>query len=231
MEQEHRFRKTELLDLFIQKSLDKFFFVEPWKKLYDRTGQLHRDIINDKSIIPDLILYNKAFNKIDCYYDCKKKLLISYPKNRFKLRPKYKKEYNPSSTYGDDNDISFYITKAPTNIFKNEISKPLNINKGKNKENDDDDDEPEWVNDNVEDYSNSKIQFKAIPKSLEERMSKVIEISKDKRSNIELYKIPKNNVDIDEFFNNYDNNLKVISPIKNNRDNEIYDELKDSKRF
>ena len=229
MEQKLKFKRNEQLDLFIKKSLDKFFFVEPWKKLYDRAGELHRDIISDKSIIPDLIIYNKAFNKVDCYFDCKKKLVINYPRKRFQLKPKYKKEYNPSSTYGDENEISFYINKVPSELSKNEINKSLNINKEKNKyseisnedknREDDDEEEPEWANDNVEDYSNSKIVFKAIPKSLEEKMSEDIELSKDK--------ISKNNVDIDEFFNNYDNNLNVINPIKNNKNNDIYDELKE----
>ena len=52
-------------DLFIQSSLDKYFYVESWKKLYELTGKLHKDIISDKSIIPDLIIYNKTFNKSD----------------------------------------------------------------------------------------------------------------------------------------------------------------------
>ena len=49
------------LDSFIQNCLDKYFYVEPWKKLYERTGSLHKDIISDKSTIPDLIIYNKTF--------------------------------------------------------------------------------------------------------------------------------------------------------------------------
>ena len=237
MEQKLRFSQSEQLDLFIQKSLDKFFFVEPWKKLYDRTGKLHKDIITDKSTIPDLVIYNKAFNKVDCYFDCKKKLLINYPRKRFQFKPKYKKEYNPSSTYGDENEISFYINKVPNELSKNELNKSLNKNKEKNKYSeftkedkkgeDDDDNEPEWANDNVEDYSNSKIEFKAIPKSLEEKIRQDFEFSKDKIPNKNLDKITKNNVNIDEFFNNYDNNLNVISPIKYNKNNDIYDELKE----
>ena len=237
MEQKLRFIQSEQLDLFIQKSLDKFFFVEPWKKLYDRTGKLHKDIITDKSTIPDLVIYNKAFNKVDCYFDCKKKLLINYPRKRFQFKPKYKKEYNPSSTYGDENEISFYINKVPNVLLKNELNKSLNKNKEKNKYSeftkedkkgeDDDDNEPEWANDNVEDYSNSKIEFKAIPKSLEEKIRQDFEFSKDKIPNKNLDKITKNNVNIDEFFNNYDNNLNVISPIKYNKNNDIYDELKE----
>ena len=237
MEQKLRFSQSEQLDLFIQKSLDKFFFVEPWKKLYDRTGKLHKDVITDKSTIPDLVIYNKAFNKVDCYFDCKKKLLINYPRKRFQFKPKYKKEYNPSSTYGDENEISFYINKVPNELSKNELNKSLNKNKEKNKYSeitnedkngeDDNDNEPEWANDNVEDYSNSKIEFKAIPKSLEEKIRQDFEFSKDKIPNKNLDKIIKNNVNIDEFFNNYDNNLNVISPIKYNKNNDIYDELKE----
>ena len=237
MEQNLRFRQCEQLDLFIQKSLDKFFFVDPWKKLYDRTGELHSDIINDKSTIPDLIIYNKTFNKLDCYFDCKAKVLINYPRKKFQLKPKYEKEYNPSSTYGDEKKISFYISKIPTELSKNEMNKSLNINKDKNKyldisnedknREDDDDNEPEWANDNVEDYFKSKIEFKAIPKSLEEKVSKDIEFSKNKIPNICLSQMPKNSVDIDDFFNNYDNNLNVINPKKFNKNKEIYDELKD----
>ena len=36
-------------DGFIQECLDKYFLVEPWKKLYEKTGELHREIISDKS--------------------------------------------------------------------------------------------------------------------------------------------------------------------------------------
>ena len=60
-------------DLFIQSCLDKYFYAEPWKKLYERTGKLHRDIISDKSTIPDLIIYNKTFNKSDCFIESKEK--------------------------------------------------------------------------------------------------------------------------------------------------------------
>ena len=35
-----RFKKFKELDLFIQNSLDKYFYVEPWQKLYDRTVEI-----------------------------------------------------------------------------------------------------------------------------------------------------------------------------------------------
>ena len=95
-------------DSFIQKCLDKYFYVEPWKKLYERTGKFHKDIISDKPTIPDLIIYNKCFNKSFCFYEGNPNYFIRFPRMRFILRPKFKKEYNPTCTYGKDNDIILY---------------------------------------------------------------------------------------------------------------------------
>ncbi len=106
MEQNYsRFKNFRELDVFIQNSLDKYFYIEPWKKLYERTGKLHRDIISNKSTIPDLIIYNKTFNKSDCFIGSKEKSYIKSPRMRFILIPKYKKEYNPTCIYGKDNDF------------------------------------------------------------------------------------------------------------------------------
>ena len=106
MEQKYiRFKKFKDLDLFIQNTLDKYFYVNPWKKLYERTGKFHRDIISDKSTIPDLIIYNKTFNKCDCFLESNENSFIKFPRKRFILRPKYRREYNPSSTYGKGNEV------------------------------------------------------------------------------------------------------------------------------
>ena len=123
MEQNYtRFKKFKELDFFIQNSLDKYFYVEPWKKLYERTGKLHRDIISDKSTIPDLIIYNKTFNKSECFIGSKEKSYIKFPRYRFILRPKFKKEYNPSYTYGQD-EVYYYnkqkVSENNKNIFLN----------------------------------------------------------------------------------------------------------------
>ena len=206
MEKNIRFKKFRELDLFIQNSLDKYYFVDPWKKLYDRTGKLHRYIISDKSTIPDLIIYNKTFNKSECYFESNDKSFIKFPRMRFILRPKYKREYNPSVTYGKDNEVYFYIKKESSENKNNKYIQEKNsdevekeeslfntgfgsklIDEPKNKKNmlkkleeDDDEEEPEWANDNVEDFGNSKIEFKAIPKTLEDKMIEEIGIEKEK---------------------------------------------------
>lgn len=55
------------LDEFIQKCLDNFKFVEPKKELYDATGNDKDLIISHKSTIPDLVIWNKTFNKNKCF--------------------------------------------------------------------------------------------------------------------------------------------------------------------
>ena len=87
------------LDNFIQESLNKYIQVNAWDELYKNTGKDHKEIISDKSTIPDLVIYNKGFNKLDCfYYYYKKKQNIKFPRILFLLRPKKVKEYNPSSS-------------------------------------------------------------------------------------------------------------------------------------
>ena len=269
------FKNFKELDLFIQNSLDKYFYVEPWKKLYERAGKLHRNIISDKSTIPDLIIYNKTFNKSDCFLESNEKTYIKFPRMRFLLRPKYKKEYNPTVTYGKNDEVYFYmkqqlsenksnLNKSFNNEFKEEKQNDLNeqktflkqkgslfdfkkleqnenilnekknnINYPNNLENEDDEEEPEWANDNVEDYINTKIEFKAIPKSIEDKMTKELGMVNEDMNNIELSKFEKNDIDIDSFFkNNNDNYLNEIQKIstKNNNNNNILQEINDFMR-
>ena len=51
------------LDEFIQKCLDNFKIIEPKQELYDATGADKNIIISHKSTIPDLVIWNKTFNK------------------------------------------------------------------------------------------------------------------------------------------------------------------------
>ena len=89
----------ERLDKFIQDSLDKYFYVKAWDDLYKNTGKNHKKIISDKSTIPDLVIFNQGFNKLDCfYYPNMKKGKIKFPRTLFVLKPKKIKDYNPSSS-------------------------------------------------------------------------------------------------------------------------------------
>ena len=249
------------LDSFIQNCLDKYFYVEPWKKLYERTGSLHKDIISDKSTIPDLIIYNKTFNKSFCFFDSNPYSFVKFPRKRFILRPKFRKEYNPNDTYGKNDEIIFYKEdkkniynpdannnneikiqehnivkelnikgdnnleklKQIQNIEKSKIIEIQNINSSdkknfplntsQNEEEEEEEDEPEWANDNVKEFMDEEIQFKEIPKSLEEKVNKDIESNLNSNAEDKIL-VPeeenKININIDNFFSEEDNNLKEI---------------------
>ena len=55
------------LDNFIQQCLDKFKFIDPKQEFYDATGNEKDLIISHKSTIPDLVIWNKKFNKNECF--------------------------------------------------------------------------------------------------------------------------------------------------------------------
>ena len=106
MSEKKKYLKEEDLkkfDEFIQDSLYKYFYVDPWKRLYINTGKDHHHIISDKSTIPDLVIYNKTFNKRDCFlHPNNYSKYIKFPRVQFLLRPKKVNYYNPSCTYGED---------------------------------------------------------------------------------------------------------------------------------
>ena len=88
-------------DKFIQDSLNKYFYVDTWDKLISNTGKDSYDIISYNSTIPDLVIYNKTFNKSKCFLHTNKNTkFIKFPRIQFLLRPKKVKNYNPSNTYG-----------------------------------------------------------------------------------------------------------------------------------
>ena len=95
----------QMFDNFIQSCLDKYFFVEPWKELYDNVGIFSQHVISNKSTIPDLIIYNKTFNKNECFEGANKYKLNKFPRVRFILRPKNKNTYNPKDTFCNEKII------------------------------------------------------------------------------------------------------------------------------
>lgn len=61
----------KLFDEFIQNSLNKYSFVDPWEELYEATGVYSKYVVSNKSAIPDLVIYNKKFNKNECFFEIK----------------------------------------------------------------------------------------------------------------------------------------------------------------
>ena len=82
------FHDLKKLDEFIQFSLEKFKLVDPMKKLYDATKNDANSIVSHKSTIPDLVIWNKTFNKNECFYDADITKDNPFPRFQFYLRIK-----------------------------------------------------------------------------------------------------------------------------------------------
>ena len=75
------------LDNYIQKCLNKFQFVEVKKELYQKVGDDLNSIISHKSTIPDLIIWNKPFNKNECFQNMRNSIKYNkFPRVPFYLR-------------------------------------------------------------------------------------------------------------------------------------------------
>ena len=76
------------LDNYIQSCLDKYKPKEnPDPSLYANTTQDERDlIISRKSTIPDLVIWNKQFNKNECFIGAKTNVENAFPRFTFYLR-------------------------------------------------------------------------------------------------------------------------------------------------
>ncbi len=74
------------LDDFIQNCLDKFKFIDPLQTFYDKTGKDKDLIISHKSTIPDLVIWNKTFNKNECFEGANLENNRDFPRYRFYLR-------------------------------------------------------------------------------------------------------------------------------------------------
>ena len=79
------------LDNIIQQSLDKFKFIDPKQEFYESTGEEKDLVISHKSTIPNLVIWNKKFNKNYCFEEGNTKEYNSFPRFQFYLRIKSNK--------------------------------------------------------------------------------------------------------------------------------------------
>ena len=207
MSEELKYLKKEDLknfDKFIQESLDKYIDVKVWKDLYNNTGENHKDIISDKSTIPDLVIYNKKFNKLDCfYYENNKKQYIKFPRKAFKLKKKSIKEYDPS--------LSYVIYDSKENERKEQKKRKRKKRRKKNEEGQKEEGKKDDKKKEEEKKEKGKMfEFKSIPKEKEEQF-----ISNNISKNNELIN------ELNDFMNNGNDNKIKIEIIKNNEKNDM----------
>ena len=114
----HDFKK---LDDFIQSSLEKFKLVEPMKELYDATKNDANSIVSHKSTIPDLVIWNKKFNKNECFYNADLKKDNPFPRFQFFLRVKGTKNDKEKKKEKEKNKNNKKLKKK--GVFEKNIQK------------------------------------------------------------------------------------------------------------
>ena len=118
------------LDNFIQDSLNKFKFVEVKRELCSNVGDDINSIISHKSTIPDLVIWNKPFNKNECFENMKDLTKYNkYPRIPFYLRLNNKQDKNKNRKY-----ISQYKQDEENTTYENLASLVGNLNINNNDE-------------------------------------------------------------------------------------------------
>ena len=123
------------LDDFIQKCLDNYKFVEPKQELYDATGADKNLIISHKSTIPDLVIWNKTFNKNNCFYEANNNKETKFPRYLFYIKIKKNKKTKKNNTENkkgniiNNNNSDNKFSDKNNNIENNLINVNNNIQK------------------------------------------------------------------------------------------------------
>ena len=109
------------LDEFIQKCLDNFKFVDPKKELYESTGEDKNLIISHKSTIPDLVIWNKTFNKNNCFVGANTNNETKFPRYLFyiKIKKNKKSKKNNNDNNKNKNNINDCNSVKEINCFNN----------------------------------------------------------------------------------------------------------------
>ena len=109
------------LDEFIQKCLDNFKFVDPKKELYESTGEDKNLIISHKSTIPDLVIWNKTFNKNNCFIGANTNNEAKFPRYLFyiKIKKNKKSKKNNNDINKNKNNINDCNSVKEINCFNN----------------------------------------------------------------------------------------------------------------
>ena len=97
------FSDLNSFDEYIQNALNKYYSTKSIPKLDETAEKFHDYIINDDSLIPDLIIYNKPFNKNECYYEYYSYGFNKYPRKKFILNEN--KDINNNSNIENINNI------------------------------------------------------------------------------------------------------------------------------
>ena len=132
-------------DRNIQYFLNRYKHYDENPEYAKNIGENENLIISHKSTIPDLVIYNKVFNKNECFYEANKKENNYFPRQQYYIR-----------FVKDEKLISKGLKDSKNEGVSEKKEKGNQIENNKNNENNFSDDE----NDEMEIIKNSKNQNK-----------------------------------------------------------------------
>ena len=117
-------------DEFIQNILNEYKYHDERPEFYDNTGDNADLIISHNPTIPDLVIYNKGFNKNSCFYGVNIEKENIFPRMRFYIRfnKSAKIKYNKLKSDGRKKQIEKNNLKKESEKEKNEVKIEENIN-------------------------------------------------------------------------------------------------------
>ena len=130
------FKDLNLFDDFIQNALDKFNYTSEIPKLDESAEKFHDYILNEKSTIPDLIIYNKTFNKNDCYSGYYNFGFNKFPRKKFVLNAQQNTENkeNKEIDHKNNEEENKNEEKNKDDNIKEKEDIKINEEKNENKE-------------------------------------------------------------------------------------------------
>jgi hypothetical protein len=142
-------------DQNIQNFLNNYKYYEEWPILKENTGKNVDLIISHKSTIPDLVIYNKVFNKNLCFVDANQNEKNYFPRMNFfiKFDPDEKLRYKDETNY-DKNKKETENSKVF--IYENDDEED-------NKKNEEEEDEDDEAEENEEDEVDNEDKNQNIP--------------------------------------------------------------------
>ena len=226
-------KHLQKLDEFIQNCLNKFYFIDPLQSFYDRTGKDKDLIISHKSTIPDLVIWNKTFNKGECFEGANLKIERPFPRYRFYLRLNKDKNIKGKNNKDKEKKNKKNKKKNKKNKNKNNTNKENNETNTNNEINEENNEEN---NDNNNDNDNEIYEKQNIEEDLSKKINNldIKDNTNNKNINFE-YNNRNNKVNIERDKNNLINfnkqqqghNNNIIEPlnkfnISQNNENKMY---------
>ena len=125
-------------DEYIQQILNQYKYYDEKKEFKENTGKDVDLVISHKPTIPDLVIYNKPFDKNKCFIEAKSGEMNTFPRKQFFIR------------FNEDNREQFK-KYSNSNKRKKENEKKVDNKSEKDKENNNNKKNKKWANKNSRD--------------------------------------------------------------------------------